>query len=417
MTLLLFACRPPVPDDPGRVVISTLQGDSWLVADAETGDEEGRFELAVHHPELCQGDERLCLGYQARHNRGSDGADAVIYTFSPIDMSDGSEFNRTDRIGHIAAASWPAQETLWQISALDFSQLAGGEAWCSYEPSDPCHPPESLGDRDFQFCHLYQPHDLWVVSQDDASLVLWVADARNARLLKLSIELNSDCAVVQDALGLGSDGWGDANSPNSFARREQDGVEQLIVSTKDSFDGDGAGDGAGHVSAWSRTSDGWRLDWRIPEYGSFNAPHGLALGEDGTMAFAHSGGRAAALDAGAGGSVSVWRLVDEEPEYLYDAVPGGADGAFSYPRDVMLYGDGQVLLADSGCKGGFDCTRPMGLSRFELPEQDAAGLSGAWSAEHTEQRFIAVDRSKMLFTDESLIYSVEAVPSISSKTR
>ncbi|MCB9795915.1 MAG: hypothetical protein H6741_24740 [Alphaproteobacteria bacterium] len=78
----------------------------------------------------------------------------------------------------------------------------------------------------------------------------------------------------------------------------------------------------------------------------------------------------------------------------------------------MLVDGDSAWIADSGCKGGADCDRGMGLVRVALPEDpQPQELDGAWTSANSAQ---VIGELELLggpwYEGERLIYSVEAMP-------
>lgn len=409
----LVACRPtdpepePQPLPAVEVLVSELYGDGWSAWRLPAEERLGQLHLSEAHPALCSGEGALCLNYQARGWQGASGEHQVVYTFTPMNTADGDDLGREDRHGVIAAVSWPALEPRWAVEALDFSGLSGGELHCTWSAADPCTPAEGLPDRAYHRCFLYQPHELALVEDDGGTVRLWVTDSRNARVLRLRVEVGQRCAQVEEVLGGEHPDWAEWSSPNALEHFTDTDGEHLLVSMKDSLEALGGGEGQGTLTQWTRQDGGdWALDWRHPPDGAWlNSPHGLTRAEgpagERLLLFAHSAGLGEAWNLGPGGTLGVLALSEVGPEHLADlTVPGG----LNYPRDVLAQPGGEVWLGDSGCKGGVTCERAAGLWGLVLDPGAPSGEDGAWPEVSPEE--VAPKLGPLLSTTARL-YSVE----------
>jgi len=417
LLLLVHACTGGEDPDPesGRVLVTDLAGGSWFVGDPFTGEVDLEVDLEEVDPAGCAGEDRFCMLYQARYRADEE----VVFTWSPVDESDGGTLDRTDRLGRVAAWSVDTLSERWRLEALDFSAHFDPDGPCAYEVEDPCTPAATLTDREFQACQLYQPHDLRVVSDDGDLVDLWIADTRNARMLRVELEVTGSCGVVTEVIDRDrSADWDIYNSVNSF---ELEG-DRLWMSVKDTFasadDGEQAsGDGRGKVLHWASGADGWAQVWEFPpqssEHESFvNSPHGVArqVTAEGTelVAFAHSLGRSTAYDDGHGASVGVLRVEDGEPRYLFDGVLAVED-RLEYSRDIEPLDEDRWLVTDTGCKSGNDCAWGTGVWVVRLDGAAApADVTGAWSADGGEQVFEDLEVvGERRFEDFAGLYSTE----------
>ncbi|MCB9741459.1 MAG: hypothetical protein H6741_29285 [Alphaproteobacteria bacterium] len=392
-----------------ELLLSTLYGDTWLRI--QDGEELGVYDLEAHHPERCAGEDLVCLGYQARGREGWDGTEEVLFTFSAMDLSDGSDLEREDRLGTIVDVDAETLELRWQVDQLDFSGLPDGETTCTWDPSDPCQPDAALSDRDHQSCRLYQPHDLQVLSEDAEGLELLVSDSRNARFLRLGVRRGERCALVLEVVGIEHPDWGNANAPNSFTWWSDEAGEHLLWSSKESYEQDGGGAGRGRIHYWTRDAAGWQQRWQHPREGYVNSPHGLtrwSTSEGDRLLFAHSLGLGEDWNLGPGGTIAALEWDAQGARYLGEwTLPRG----LSYPRDVLVLGE-EAWIADSGCKGGVDCEEPMGLYRVALPSGlEPQEVDGAWTSANRSQVIGELELlSGPLRGDLRLIYSVELAP-------
>lgn len=415
MWWILLACRDQAPADSApletvSVLASELYGDgfaAWTLPGQAPG---ARLSLAQAHPEVCAGEGDLCLNYHALPHPEAPGGAQVLYTFTPMNTLDGDDLGRDDRHGWIAAAGWPDLSPRWAVRALDFSGVSGGEAQCTWDPADPCAPAAGLPDREHHRCFLYQPHELAVVEDDGAQVHLWVTDSRNNRLLRLAITPGQSCAQVEEVLDAQAAGWGELHAPNALQRWVEGGVEHLLVGLKDSFASAGGGEGQGALTLWTRTTGApsFTRAWRHPPEGAWlNSPHGLTRAEGPSgepwVLYAHSAGLGPAWNLGPGGTLGVLELTGAAPTHLADlTVPAG----LSYPRDVLPLGPGEVLLVDSGCKGGLVCERASGVWWLSLPELGPSGGTGAYGELSPQE---LAPRGGPWLEDAARLYSLEAL--------
>jgi len=426
--LALLACDPntdsalaPAPLG-GRLLASDLAGNQWLTTGTD-GAVDSRYTLDAIDSR-CQGKkiDPYCLAFQAQRRAAHDGADEVVFTWSILDSSDGSDDQATDLIGQFAAVDFASREQRWLLSALDFSQL-GRDAGCPFDPADPCTVPGGLDTAAYWRCQLHMPHDIVIASESEAGWRGWIADTRNTRLLEVELPRGETCGVVRALVGENDADWSLYESPNALAHGERDGVPFLLVSLKSTHaEGEEAaaqlaGAGKGKIAWWEERDGRWTQAWEFPPEvqgaESFvNTPHGVQLLHDAdgneVIAFAHSLG---AHDEWSGvtgeGTVGVIRVVDGAAEYLGDLrFPGKF--ALGFSRDVSETGDGRWIVADSGCLSD-PCDRPARSWVIDAPSLSPSGKSGAYSVDHAQQDFVdpgAID-GPYLEGEASVLYSVE----------
>lgn len=423
-SLLLLACRAPEGAElTGQILLADLHGSQWLQRDLETDAVTG-LSLSSLEPEVCGTRQSgvYCLTFQARRRLAWDGALEVVFTYSALDARDGSDAEREDLIGRVAGTALDGAPR-WSFSALDFSALPDGQAECRYDPLDPCAPPDSLTDPQYQDCRLRMPHDLVITEEDQDSLTMWVADSNNSRLLKLRAPRDGDCAVVEEVLGPRHADWVLEESVNSLQYWEEAGVPTLLFSSKGSSRraeagrAQGAGEGRGKIFLWQEGATGWAERWQFPSASTeaprfVNTPHGVEtwVGADGQrrVAFAQSLGRSDTWAAGFGGSVTVLSLIDGQPVYQMDLVPEGHP--LGFPRDVFPLDADTLLVADSGCLSS-DCDRPTRVWLLDVAGLAGDGGDGVWSADHSQQSFVAAPVLAELAPDAlTRAYSVEWWP-------
>lgn len=424
MVLFLVACAAPTPPGKpslaGTALISDLRGNAWSFVDVETG-ERNDYSLAEAEPGVCEGADQdpYCLLFQSQVHEGFDGRSEVIFSYSPLDSSDGSDAEVDDLIGRVRAVDAVDHSPRWGVDWLDFSAIS--DTACPYDPLDPCHPPASLSVAETFRCRLHMPHDIAIVEEDDASIHFWIADARNARMLELTAPRDGDCAVVNTVLDRRLPDWDIYTSPNSVDYSETDGVESLLFTVKgsvaDTPEGMAqlAGADRGKLLYWENAGSGWSQVWEFPpestDMASFvNAPHGAvrATLDDGTdvAMFAESLGAADDFGVGSGGSVVVVRMDDDGPVYLYDALHAGAE-PWHFPRDVTPLSGGRFLISDSGCLGP-ECTVAGAAWVVRFGGAEPTGVSGAWSIDGSDEVRIPLDADVgPLFDDFTMIYSAQ----------
>ena len=407
----------------GEFLASDLHGNQWFIADAD-GATKATYTLDLADP-ICRGVEYqpYCLLFQSKRRVALDGADEVMFTWSQLDSSDGSDQERGDLDGFYAAVDAETFAERWRIDTLDFSAYSGLSG-CPYDPADPCALQDSWTDAEYQMCRLHMPHDLEVVSQSDSELRLWLADTGNNRMLDVSLAPGSTCAVVNDVIDDQNPDWDIYSSNNSVNYRvEEDGTETLLMSAKGSREWTAAGaaqlagSGKGKILLWENAGDGWHQRWEFPEQldgvESFvSNPHGSQFITDSSgnqlVAYAHSLGLHDEWTANTGvGSVGVLVLGDDKlPSYVADIrVSGG--GALHFPRDITVVDEAHWLVTDSGCVGGI-CTRESQALVIAPIEGEPSDKSGTFTTDHINLNVVdAKVLSGPYFTASDQLYSVE----------
>lgn len=420
------------PDDTaeataGQVLVSDLRGNGWFVGDLATGEELDAYDMGELEPERCLPDytTTYCLLFQSNRRRALDGRDEVIFTYSYMDKSDGSDSDREDLLGRYVAVDAETHGVRWTLDRLDFSELEGGEEHCRFESEDPCDPPDSLSDSQYQDCSLYMPHDMQVIDETETTLTLWLADTRNRRLLLVDLDKGTDCGVVRSVVGPSLEDWDIYSSPNSLEYWEdEDGTENLLVCSRDSIEYDAgaeqhAGSNHGKILLWRRESGGeWYQHWEFPaettEHAAFlNTPHGVerTVLEDGRewILYAHSLGRSDSWEADYGGTVGILSIEDDSPVYVADVVLEGGD-AFDFSRDVTALPDGTFLVTDSGCLSGNDCPNDPLVHVLSFDAVEPGSAEGFWTA---DQAYMHLQEARSVagphFGDHRILYSAEWV--------
>lgn len=407
----------------GEVLVSDGSGEQWFTGDLSTGRVEQAVDLNRSHPSDCDQDnpELWCMTFQSRYRIDHRGRPEVLYAYNPVQQRASQGFSDTTLVG---VGAEDLQEH-WRIEALDFSQNFSSDQYCWWDPEDPCSPHPEGDEVNNWTCRLYEAHDMVVVEQDEEGLRLWVADSRNARLIKIRASYGDRCAVVEDVVNAALLDWDIYITPNSLQWWVEDGEEHLLATMKSSFEEadftQEGGDARGKVVELVRREGEWEQRWEHPpesaiEASFVNAPHGVerVLGETGTeyVLFAHSLGLGEDFGEGSGGSIGVLRIEGDSATYLYDAVIEG-DLPFQYTRDITALPDGMFLAADSGCTSGLDCPHPTGLYVLELPLDSAVAseLDGVYTPDHDrlDTRTVEV-LAGPFFDSASMIYSAELLP-------
>jgi len=415
---------PPTP----RLLVTDLRNNGWFLGDATTGERLSAFDLATVEPEFCLPDYETtyCLVYRSIFRQALDGRPEVVFTYSRLDATDGSDAEIGDLYGLYLGVDAETQDIRWAFDQLDFSELDTYDR-CPYQPDDPCTPADGLAPSAYRACTLRMPHDQQVLTESADGLELWVADTRNFRMLRLELDKASTCAVVREVISehTHSD-WDIYQSVNSFQRWDDDVGEHLLMSVKGSISwGAGVeqhgGDSHGKILMWRRPYGGdWAQVWEWPpestdEPSFVNTPHGVdhLTGPDGRewVLFAHSLGLSERWGNGTGGTVGVIAIEDDIPSYVADLVPAGRVG-FHWTRDVSALDDGTILVTDSGCMSGNDCEDAPGVWTLSLEgiEPASNGQDGVWTQDRSRLwlQEAAVIRGPF-FEDGRILYSANPV--------
>ena len=436
--LSLLGCHP------AWVVVSDLHGDRAFVTNASTGHIAGEVDVDGTWTDDCRASDdlhRFGLVYQSRGralpaDSGFDGVPEVDLTFTPVgsgDETDGDTFlDLGGRVAGVAFTDGYGETPVirWQLDHLDFSQVDPDQQVCVRDPADPCRPLAGQTVDQVRACQLYWPHELQVVSEDDDSVQVVVADTRNHRVVWVDVPLLAEptatppthgtCGVVTEIVGGskdpsvpgGSADWDIYTSVNGMNLWDDDAGRHLYLSIKDTLgdDAQSPGDGRGKILHWS-DAGGWHQEWEFPpestDAESFvNSPHGIGFDDDHVY-FAHSLGRSDTFNDGEGGSFGV---LDRDGGYLYDLVLPRQE--VIYARDITPLGDGRFAVVDSGTKGDEHEPAATRLWVAKLPKDTtASGLGGAWSSDHADQEFregTVVDSPK--YPDAWVLYTAELVP-------
>ncbi len=416
-----------LPSRP-RLLVSDLRNNGWFMGDAISGERLGAFDLAEVEPDFCLPDYETtyCLVYRSIARQALDGAEEVVFTYSRLDASDGSDAKIGDLFGVFLGVDAQSHTIRWRMDQLDFSQLPS-YGRCPFDERDPCTPVEGLSASQYRACTLRMPHDQHVLGETDDGLELWVADTRNFRMLRLELPTGERCALVREVISEHTHAdWDIYQSVNSFQYWRDQGGEQLLMSIKGSIEwGEGeaqqGGGSRGKILWWRRPEGGdWGQVWEFPpqstsEPSFVNTPHGVdwMRGPDGRVwvLFAHSLSLSERWGEGKGGTVGVIAVEDDQPVYLADLVPEGRVG-FHWTRDVTALADGDILVTDSGCMSGNDCEVPPSVWTLSLEglQPASGGQDGVWTQDRT--RLWLQEASVIAgpwFEDGRILYSANPV--------
>ena len=161
----------------------------------------------------------------------------------------------------------------------------------------------------------------------------------------------------------------------------------------------GSGDdaiNAGRIMLWDITDprEPGHL-WTYPGTGSLAAVHHASMhptpqGE--RMIYAHSLGASASASDGTGSvGIAQWNGADP-PVYIGDGLMDeSATLGFTRAADYSALSQA-LLITDSGCENAeVPCGRDAKIMLAELPDKAPPSLSGAWTEDHSNQRFLTLD--------------------------
>jgi hypothetical protein len=350
MILVLWGCY----SIQSEVYVSST-GDGTLLH-LYPGGVEKQLRLSKAYPDRCDPEPSSCLLFEVE--RREEGITAAWCS------DDGNTPGAPGGIFHQVD-----DQLQWEVTDLDFQE------------ADPDLATHCEG-ADDPLCGLNFTHSF---ATDPAGELLAVADTDNSRVLVL--EVQDGPARVRQVLDRTASGWGDRKFPNRVQWWAEEERSFLLVTYKSR---QGATN-EGSLLLWELTDPHNPVRrWAFPEQGALAAPHNAILDrETGLLSYGHSLGSAANALNGTEGSVglALYQGPERSPVYVADL----SAPRFGFVREAELDGDG-LLVTDSGCQTAkADCGHSPAILRVALPELSAAGLSGAWSADHEQQKFVAAE--------------------------
>ena len=274
-------------------------------------------------------------------------------------------------------------------------------------------------------CGFRMPHAM-IAATDPAERI--VADTLNSRLVWARPPLSGTIGEGVRVMDASTPEWGEALYPNNVELHVRDGSTFLLVTYKGSDSTVSGNKRLGRIMLWDITNpDAPRRVWAFPESGYLAASHGGVVrtlyGQE-LLVYAHAFGASADLDHGDQGSVGLARMSwDAPPTYLGDLVMDDGYPAFGFVRAVDLLASGpadgiatdadhaELVVTDSACENqDAECSFTGGVIEAVVEDlPDDAGLSGAWSADHAQQRWIPLGSALDPFQAE-LKFPYQAVP-------
>ncbi len=387
----------PPAGPPNLALIADTSHGRYLFVRLDDATIVHEVSLATLNPELCA--DAVCAAFVAWPTV-ADGLDVMTLSFAPNTV--GESFAAVIERVQIGA---DADRILWHLDSLDFlTNFPDRTDICAQ--TAPCEVPEDPDETVRRKCRLQLSHEVKVVSEDEDSVELWVADTEGpARAIKVRLDKDSTCGVVEEVLSQDtSESWAGYQAINDLDVVDLgDGRESLLLNSLSHE----SVEGLSSVTLWQKADGLWTRLWQHPSEASggyLGAAHNpdWVVDEDGTayVIYAHSNGMGSHPQVrsftGAEdhrGSVGVARASAEGVEYLFDAT---LTGQFGFLRDVNRLEDGTFLVTDSGCMHpeDTDCTYPGQIWNVALPELSevvAPGLSGAFSGGHLDQNVIVAE--------------------------
>jgi hypothetical protein len=356
---------------PGQIMIADTGGGKIVLVERVDGGQEASLCLS----ELLPGD---CSAIR------EDGA-ASCQVFGVTSDDDGLLISFSNTTTARAVSGVLHYDTLsaalsWRIDGLRF-------------PLD--HPLRETcltQDNAEPLCRLRMPHAAkW---SPDGELV--IADTLNDRVLLLRPpDSGTGVADVIATLDSSLKGWGAARWPNHVQVLSRQHEVFLLVTYKGSDPDQTGSSHAGRIMLWSVTDPAHPIrTWAYPEGGYLAAVH-HAVVQDGSsegerlLLYAHSFGSSDEFEGETGSVGMAMVTLDAPPVYLGDGVTS-TDEALGFVRSADLIDQGETLLVtDSGCERPNDrCSRIPRVMELHLSLPGPAGTSGAFTPDHSEQRFI-----------------------------
>ncbi|MDG1478270.1 MAG: hypothetical protein P8R54_01700 [Myxococcota bacterium] len=364
---------PPWPASamPGQIMIADTGGGKIVLVDRIGGEQESSLCLSSLLPDDCA-------------TLREDGA-ASCQVFGITADNHGllvsfSNTSPTRAVSGVMHYDTLSEEMSWRIDGLRFPLDHALRETCL-----------TMGNQE-PLCRLRMPHAAnW---SPDGELV--IADTLNDRVLLLRPpDTGTGVADVIATLDSSEKDWGAARWPNHVQVLSRNHEVYLLVTYKGSDPSETGNNHAGRIMLWEVTDPASpRRVWAYPEEGYLAAVHHAVIQEgapDGEqlMLYAHSFGSSDAFEGETGSIGMALATLDSPPVYLGDGLTS-TDEALGFVRSADLIDNGNTLLVtDSGCEHPNDsCSRiPRVLElSFTLPEP--AGISGAFSPDHSAQRFI-----------------------------
>lgn len=350
MILLLWGCY----SIESEVYVSST-GDGALLH-LRPGLVQKELRLSRSYPERCDAEPGSCLLFEVQHRE--DGITAAWCS------DDGDTPGAPGGLFHELDG-----QLQWEITTLDLQEADPELATLCESTEDPR-------------CGLNFTHSF---ARDPTDTMLAVADTDNSRVLFL--EHQDGPARVLGVLDAEDVGWGDRSYPNRVQWWAEEERSFLLVTYKSRA----SAVNEGGLLLWEVTDlQNPVRRWSFPERGALAAPHNAIVHPDsGLLSYGHSLGSSDHALTGTEGTVGLARYQgpDLPPLYLGDL----AASRFGFIREAEVDGDG-LLVTDSGCQTAkVDCGHSPAILSLALPALSPAGLSGAWSSEHSEQKFVEAE--------------------------
>ena len=417
----LAACHPKGDDsatpaaDARMLVISDSGHGRLMYTNPERNERTGESCLREFLPEDCpprDGDEgdtasddfRRCLTFGVTHD-GTSGEDVMEVAYARY--LDGLT-NLPGAVARFVPTHPPT--LLWNFDTLTF---ATGPL------STTCTGPSSEA-----ACGFRMPHAM-VAAADPSERI--VADTLNSRVVWARPPTTGSIGEGVRVMDGTTPDWGEALFPNNVELHVHDGRTYLLVTYKGSVESVSGNIRAGRILLWDVTDpDAPHRVWAYPEVGYLAASHGGVIrtlyGQE-VLIYAHAFGASDDLDHGDRGSVGIARMAwDAPPTYVGDLLMGSSGPTLGFVRAVDVLDPGptggpsgdsmaELVVTDSGCENqDGECGFPVGVidaAVTGLPEPP--GLSGAWSADHSQQQWLELGEATDPF-EAVLKFPFQALP-------
>jgi hypothetical protein len=387
------------PQDLGVPVALVSDGEAeryiWLRLDTQELIYEA--DLRALFPEVCA-PPYVCVAFGSEPmvdpETGEDLAVIIAYVTADRDTAPDPALAARLRL------TPGGTEIDWQMLQLDWLTNFGDRPDICQQQV-PCVAPDAdvVGNEIWQNCTLRNAHAVQVVEETETLVTMWVADTgQPPRAVKVQLEKGETCGVVQEVLGeITHEDWGSVSGPNDLDAVDYQGSSGLLLNHLSST----ASDVMGASTLWVEGDDGWEKVYQHPSSGYVLGGHNsdLVTARDGRLyhIYAHGNGAGANQDINRWdpqddhrGTVGLVRVEDGEAVYLLDAV--APDPGFGFLRDADMLADDSVLVMDSGCMNTLfeGCVRDAAIWHLSLDFAglEAAGTTGAYTEDHSEQRFV-----------------------------